>query len=149
MSISSQKTGQHFLLSAKARSMSLAKVARMSDEEAFETFKELRWADTDGKPVCPKCGAQECWSYKTRKVFKCKHCDSQFSVTSGTIFSNRKLPIRDYLLAIAIFVNAHKGISALQMSRDLDVQYKRRLCWPINFGNLSARPCLMISYKAK
>jgi hypothetical protein len=48
----------------------------------------------------------------------------QFSVTSGTIFASRKLPIRDYLAAIAIFVNAVKGISALQLGRDLDVAYK-------------------------
>ena len=51
-------------------------------------------------------------------------CRYQFSVTSGTIFASRKLPIRDYLLATAIFVNAVKGISALQLGRDLDVQYK-------------------------
>ena len=49
---------------------------------------------------------------------------AQFSVTSGTIFASRKLPIRDYLLAIAIFVNGAKGHSALQLSRDLDCQYK-------------------------
>jgi transposase-like protein len=45
-------------------------------------------------------------------------------VTSGTIFAGRKMPIRDYLLAIAIFVNGAKGHSALQLSRDLDCQYK-------------------------
>jgi hypothetical protein len=51
-------------------------------------------------------------------------CASQFSVTSGTIFANRKLAVRGYLLAIAIFVNGAKGISALQLGRDLDVQYR-------------------------
>ena len=45
-------------------------------------------------------------------------------MTSGTIFASRKLAIRDYLAAIAIFVNGAKGHSALQLSRDLDVQYK-------------------------
>jgi hypothetical protein len=45
-------------------------------------------------------------------------------VTSGTIFASRKLPVRDYLLAIAIFVNGAKGISALQLSRDLSCDYK-------------------------
>jgi hypothetical protein len=45
-------------------------------------------------------------------------------VTSGTLFASRKRPIRDYLLAIAIFVNGVKGHSALQLSRDLDCQYK-------------------------
>ena len=48
----------------------------------------------------------------------------QFSVTAGTIFADRKRPIRDYLLAIAIFANGAKGHSALQLSRDLDCQYK-------------------------
>jgi|GEM_PF-4430107 len=55
---------------------------------------------------------------------KCKGCGKQFSVTSGTIFNSRKLSIRDYLAAIVIFINAAKGISALQLGRDLGVQYK-------------------------
>lgn len=48
---------QHFLLSSKARSLSLAKVARMSDEEADTAFRLIRWADTKGEPVCPIAGA--------------------------------------------------------------------------------------------
>jgi transposase-like protein len=115
---------QHFLLMAKARSLSLAKVARLSDEEAYQTFKLIRWAATNGEPFCPKCGCVAVYTYQTRKLFKCKGCNHQFSVTSGTIFASRKLPIRDYLLAIAIFVNGAKGHSALQLSRDLDCQYK-------------------------
>jgi hypothetical protein len=62
--------------------------------------------------------------YKTRKLWKCKACAYQFSVTAGTIFASRKLPIRDYLLAIAILCNAAKGTSSLQLARDLDVQYR-------------------------
>src|SRR4051812_32532197 len=115
---------QHFLLSSAARSLSLATVARMSDEEAFNAFKLIRWSDTKGEPVCPRCGCLDSYGYQTRKLFKCKGCDHQFSVTSGTIFASRKLPVRDYLLAIAIFVNGAKGHSALQLSRDLDCQYK-------------------------
>lgn len=53
-----------------------------------------------------------------------KGCGQQFSMTSGTIFASRKLTIRDYLLAIVIFINAAKGISSLQLARDLGVQYK-------------------------
>jgi transposase-like protein len=115
---------QHFLLSSAARSLSLATVARMSGEEAWEAFKAIRWAETKGEPVCPRCGSLESYGYKTRKLFRCKACSHQFSVTSGTIFASRKLAIRDYLLAIAIFVNGAKGHSALQLSRDLNVQYK-------------------------
>ena len=96
----------------------------MSDEEAHEAFKAIRWADTRGEPYCPKCGCVAVYTYTARKIWKCKGCDHQFSVTSGTIFASRKMAVRDYLLAIAIFVNGAKGYSALQLSRDLDVQYK-------------------------
>jgi transposase-like protein len=115
---------QHFLLSAAARSLSLAQVARMSDEEAREAFKLVRWSDNAGKPYCRSCGCAEILAYACRPIFKCKGCGHQFSATSRTIFASRKLPIRDYLLAIAIFSNGAKGHSALQLSRDLDCQYK-------------------------
>jgi len=115
---------QHFLLSKAARSLSLARVARLSDEEAFDTFRLVRWSVTKGEPVCPRCDCAAVYTYKARKLWKCKACCHQFSVTSGTIFASRKMPIRDILLAIAIFVNGAKGHSALQLSRDLDVQYK-------------------------
>lgn len=115
---------QHFLLSAAARSLSLAKVMRMTEDQAFDAFRSIRWADTDGDAVCGKCGGCECYTFKARRIFKCKACGSQFSVTSGTIFASRKMDLRDILAAIAIFVNGAKGHSALQLSRDLDCQYK-------------------------
>jgi len=96
----------------------------MSDEEAHDAFQAIRWAENNGEPYCPKCGCVGVYKYETRKLWKCKGCNHQFSATSGTIFAGRKMSIRDYLLAIAIFVNGAKGISALQLSRDLDVQYK-------------------------
>jgi transposase-like protein len=96
----------------------------MSDEEAHAAFQAIRWSDNDGKPYCPKCGCAEVLGYACRPIFKCKGCGAQFSLTSGTIFANRKLAIRDILLAVAIFVNGAKGHSALQLSRDLNVQYK-------------------------
>ena len=121
------KMAQHFLLSAQARTLSLVQVARLSDEQAIATFRSLRWHETGGEPVCPACGCVAVYEYRTRRVFKCQACSRQFSVTSGTTFHSRKLPVRDYLMAIAIFVNAAKGISALQLGRDLDVSYKTAL----------------------
>ena len=115
---------QHFLLSAKARTLCLKSVFRMGEDKAYETFCELRWTATDGEPVCPQCGCLESYAITTRRKFKCVGCHHQFSVTSGTIFASRKLSYTDLLAAIAIFVNGAKGVSALQVSRDLDVQYK-------------------------
>ncbi len=115
---------QHFLLSTQARTLSLAKVMRLSDDDAWATFKDIRWASTEGVPVCPRCGSLTSYELSNTRRFKCADCRHKFSVTSGTIFASRKLPIRDILAAIAIFVNGAKGHSALQLSRDLDVQYK-------------------------
>ena len=47
---------QHFLLSAAARSLSVAKVMRMPEPEVETVFRRLRWPGTDGEPVCPGCG---------------------------------------------------------------------------------------------
>ena len=42
---------QHFLLTAAARTLTLASVARMSDEEAERVFVRLRWSDNNGEPT--------------------------------------------------------------------------------------------------
>ncbi len=115
---------QHFLLSAAARTLSLKAVFRMGEDKAYETFRRIRWTDTDGEAVCPRCGCVETYDIATRRRFKCVACHHQFSVTSETIFASRKLSFTDLLAAIVIFVNGAKGVSALQVSRDLDVQYK-------------------------
>jgi transposase-like protein len=115
---------QHFLLSTAARTLSLAKVMRMSDDQAHDAFKAIRFAATEGDATCIKCGSCKVYEMKTRRIFKCGDCKAHFSVTSGTIFASRKMDLRDILAAIAIFVNGAKGHSALQLSRDLDCQYK-------------------------
>ena len=65
---------QHFLLSSKARSLSLAKIMRLSDEEAHATFKAIRWAGNGGEPFCPHCGCVAVYEYKARRIFRCQGC---------------------------------------------------------------------------
>ena len=96
----------------------------MGEDAAYRTFCELRWPETDGEAICPRCGCTETYNIATRRKFKCVACHHQFSVTSGTLFSSRKMSFTDLLAAIVIFVNGAKGIAALQLSRDLDCQYK-------------------------
>lgn len=115
---------QHFLLSPEAKTISTKKIARMSESEAVTTFRNIRWNDTNGEPVCPNCGSLSYWDMKATSRFKCKDCKKTYSVTSGTVFSSHKLELRDYLLAIALFTNDVKGIGALRLSRELEVQYK-------------------------
>jgi transposase-like protein len=118
---------QHFLLSRAAKTLSLAQVFRMSDAEAEVTFRRVRWAETNGEPVCPSCGSLDAYACRRAKGaprFRCKECAKDFSITSGTLFASRKLPLRGYLAAIAIFCNEVKGKSMLAMSRDLGLSYK-------------------------
>jgi transposase-like protein len=115
---------QHFLLSAAARTLSLKAIFAEGEEAAYRRFCALRWPETNGGPICPECGCMEAYSLTSRRRFKCAACHRQFSVTSGTIFASRKLSFVDLLGAICVFVNASKGMSAVQLSRDLNVQYK-------------------------
>jgi transposase-like protein len=99
----------------------------MSDEEAERVFIQLRWADNDGNAYCPHCGCTIVYSCRRPNGAlrsRCKACRKDFSVTSGTLFAFHKLPLRSYLLAIAIFCNEVKGKSMLALSRDLGTQYK-------------------------
>src|ERR1017187_9218113 len=105
---------QHFLLSSRAKSLSLGTVLRMADAQAETTFAALRWAATDGKPVCPHCECAIVWDCRKANGaprWRCKACRKSFSVTSGTLFASAKLKLRDYLTAIAIFTNEVKGKS--------------------------------------
>ena len=115
---------QHFLLSKAARTISLKAVFKMGEDKAYQTFRAMRWPETNGEAVCPRCGCIDTYDIATRRRFKCVACYHQFSVTSGTIFAGRKMSFTDLLAAIVIFVNGAKGVAALQLSRDLDVQYK-------------------------
>jgi transposase-like protein len=115
---------QHFLLSAASRTLSLKEIYKGGEEAAYQSFCKIRWAETNGAPVCSRCGCLDAYEISTRRKFKCKGCSYQFSVTSGTIFASRKMAFVDLLAAICIVVNASKGLSMVQISRDLDCQYK-------------------------
>jgi transposase-like protein len=118
---------QPFLLSPAAKTLSLAQVFRMSDEQAEAMFCKVRWADTNGQPVCSYCGgldAYDCRRASGAPRFRCRACKKDFTITAGTLFASHKLPLKSYLAAIAVFCNEVKGKSMLALSRDLGVSYK-------------------------
>ena len=116
----------HFLLRAEARSLSLVQVLALSDDDAFTLFRRQRWGDGEDV-VCPHCGMVHRHYFRpARKIWRCAGCREDFSVTSGTIFAfdKHKLPLRLYLAAVILFVNAVKRISPLHLGRDLGVSHK-------------------------
>src|ERR1700691_2719932 len=120
----------HFLQSKAARSLSLAQVFRITGGGAETAFRNIRWHETDGAPVCPSCGGLDAYSARRPSGllrFRCKACAKDFSITSGTLFAAHKAPLRTYLAAIAVCMNEVKGKNALALSRDLDMSHKA--CW--------------------
>jgi transposase-like protein len=71
--------------------------------------------------ICPYCNSIK--SSKKPKEFrhKCHTCGKSYSVTVGTIFESTKLPLSKWFAAICLILNAKKGISSLQLSRDIGV----------------------------
>lgn len=117
---------QHFLLSAKAVTLSLFEIADLGAEEAYAAFRAVRFADNGGEPYCPnpECERTACYEYARRRLFKCKGCEKQFTVTSKTIFASHKLKYRQMLMAIKLFVDGVNGDAALHMRRVLGLSYK-------------------------
>ena len=65
---------QHFLLSAQARTLSLKSIYKNGEAKAYKLFCDIRWHQTDGEAVCPRCGCTDSYNITTRRKFKCKGC---------------------------------------------------------------------------
>jgi transposase-like protein len=75
--------------------------------------------------VCPKCGvADNPFDVSSRKLYQCKHCGHQASVTSGTIFDKTRTPLRKWFLAIYLMSNDKRGCSALRLQKEIKVSYQ-------------------------
>lgn len=91
-----------------------------SNEKVCEEFLEkMRW---NGKVSCPFCKSKKV--YKTKKAYKCAKCKKCFSAKVGTIFENTKLPLQKWFVAIYLSTSHKKGISSLQLSKDIGVTQK-------------------------
>ncbi len=102
--------------------MDLTTVSKLTEDDAREALERIRWPDG---PICPHCGCAEGHTkFKGKKhrkgVWKCnKGCAEQFTVTCNSVMEASHLPIRIWLMAFAIMCSSKKGVSALQLQRQL------------------------------
>ncbi len=114
--------------------INLASLAsHFSDERAaYELVESIRWPDG---PVCPHCGViDEAYPIKPqktrqgkvsqRKLWKCKACKKQFTVTVGTIFERSHIPLNKWLLGVHLMCSGKNGVSAHELHRDLGISYQ-------------------------
>lgn len=102
--------------------LTLNQVSALSGDEARAALERILWPNG---PVCPHCGAVENLTRLQGKVhrtgvFQCNNCHDQFTVTVNTIFEDSHIPLRKWLMAFALLCSAKKGISALQIQRELE-----------------------------
>lgn len=92
-----------------------------NDTICREYLEQQRW---NGNVECPFCAATKV--YRTSRGFKCadRFCAKKFSVTVGTIFENSKVDLRTWFAAIYLCTSSKKGISSLQLHRQLGVTQK-------------------------
>ena len=113
-----------------------------TDEQCLAYLQQMRWPD--GVIRCPECGSKDISKYerplpnpkrrrsetrkaekenKRRWIFLCGEptCRNQFTPTSGTLFHDTHLPLIVWFHAVALILNAKKGISAKQLQRDLKI----------------------------
>jgi transposase-like protein len=91
-----------------------------------------RWPQTEGEPVCPKCGSIGAWTLGDHAVpgdkrqFRCKEktCRSKFSVTSGTLLHSRKLDFVTLLMVVKLFSMGAKGIPTTLLGNEADISNK-------------------------
>jgi transposase-like protein len=92
------------------------------DEQVCREYLEtIRW---NGQLTCPfkECGHDKVFKFTNGKVYKCAKCKKQFSVRVGTIFEDSKIPLQKWFAAIYLITAHKKGISSLQLHRDIGVR---------------------------
>lgn len=96
------------------------------ETKARAHLEALRWPNG---PICPHCGSEDKATKLKGKstrpgVYKCKECRKPFSVSVGTLFERSHVPLHKWVLAFHLMSASKKGMSAHQLHRMLDVQYK-------------------------
>ena len=94
------------------------------EQSAKDYIERKRWGND---PACPRCDSVRVWRIQGGMGFKCSQCparQAQFSVRTGTVMEHSKLPLRKWLLATYLITTARKGVSSIQLAKELGVTQK-------------------------
>src|ERR1700687_1108775 len=95
---------------------------RFPDEPSAIAFLEKRlWP---AGPRCPKCKATERVTKRKDGFYMCNACVFKFTIRTGTIFERSHVPLHKWLYAMYLLVTARKGISSLQLSKEIGITQK-------------------------
>src|SRR5208283_5072723 len=92
------------------------------DQGAARKYLERRlWP---GGATCPECGKSERITSRKGDFYRCNACKLDFTVRTGTIFERSHVPLHKWLYAMYLLVTARKGISSLQLAKEIGITQK-------------------------
>jgi len=111
---------------AKAQSMNLMEFEKaFGTEEKCEAYlMQKRWKDGF---ICPSCQHNKYYYLQKRKLFECQSCETQTSLTAGTLLHKTKLSLKTWFWAMYLVAHDKRGKSALSLSVILDLNYRTAL----------------------
>ncbi len=102
--------------------MTLTDIAKMTEDDAREYLEKLRWPHG---PVCPHCESNNVTRLHGEKhragTIQCNGCREQFTVTVGGVMESSHIPLVKWVLAFHLLCSSKKGMSALQLQRELNL----------------------------
>src|SRR5689334_20938720 len=92
------------------------------DQESASVYLESRlWPEG---AHCPVCGIRERVTARKEGYYRCNQCREDFTVRTGTIFERSHVPLHKWLYAMYLLVTSRKGISSLQLSKEIGITQK-------------------------
>ena len=110
---------------SERQGITMMQIAEMfaTEEKAIRWFEDWHWPG--GEMACMRCGSVNCYQVKSGKPmpYRCRDCRRYFSLKTGTLMEDSKLPLRVWGWAIYLELTSLKGVSAIKLHRDLGVSY--------------------------
>lgn len=90
-------------------------------ESARDYMEQRRWPDG---VCCPQCTQRERITARANGYYRCNYCKLDFTIRTGTVFERSHIPLHKWLYAMYLLVTSRKGISSLQLSKEISVTQK-------------------------
>ena len=90
-----------------------------SEQKCIDYLEQLRWGDRVVSPFDPTSKVYTC-----ANGYWCKNSKRKFNVKTRTIFENSKIPLQKWFIAIWMITSRKKGVSSMQLSKDISVTQK-------------------------
>jgi transposase-like protein len=92
------------------------------DEQAAKVYLESRLWPSGAS--CPECKGKDRITARKDGYYRCNACKLDFTIRTGTIFERSHVPLHKWVYAMYLLVTARKGISSLQLGKEIGITQK-------------------------